>query len=212
MWDLDCPDWVDEENSNRAEKQREAVLYRIVESDHEQEPTAQLVRNWHRLIFEGIAPHDDYVGNFRDLNEAPPCLQEVDIDVNGHLFGVHHTRVLESIEEFFEEFRSQVAALDLQWSTHKGLETKSDIKLLVKLAAWAHGEWIRIHPFLNGNGRTARLWANYVFTRYGFGPIIAVRPRPSGQYPDAAGLSMQGQHDAMERIFLRILVISVTEP
>lgn len=36
-----------------------------------------------------------------------------------------------------------------------------------ELAAVVHGEWVRIHPYANGNGRIAGTWANWVATRYG---------------------------------------------
>jgi hypothetical protein len=31
----------------------------------------------------------------------------------------------------------------------------------------AHTRWVEIHPFVNGNGRTARMWANWILVRYG---------------------------------------------
>lgn len=31
----------------------------------------------------------------------------------------------------------------------------------VTLAAWTHAEFVRIHPFIDGNGRTSRLIMNY---------------------------------------------------
>lgn len=42
----------------------------------------------------------------------------------------------------------------------------------VQLAAWVHAEFIRIHPFQDGNGRCARLLLNYVLMKYEFLPII----------------------------------------
>lgn len=38
--------------------------------------------------------------------------------------------------------------------------------------AWSHWSFLRIHPFDDGNGRTARLLANYVLIRYGMPPIV----------------------------------------
>ena len=40
------------------------------------------------------------------------------------------------------------------------------------MAAWTHGEFVRIHPFVDGNGRTARLLLNYQLMANGFLPII----------------------------------------
>ncbi|MFP5232432.1 MAG: Fic family protein [Acidobacteriota bacterium] len=55
-----------------------------------------------------------------------------------------------------------------------------------------HAEWIRIHPFANGNGRTARLWANLVAMRYGLPPSIRLRPRPNLGYREAPARAMHG--------------------
>ncbi|MBQ7898043.1 MAG: Fic family protein [Clostridia bacterium] len=41
----------------------------------------------------------------------------------------------------------------------------------VELAAWTHAEFVRIHPFIDGNGRTARLIMNYQLMSQGFLPI-----------------------------------------
>lgn len=41
----------------------------------------------------------------------------------------------------------------------------------IELAAWMHAEFVRIHPFSDGNGRTARLIMNYQLMSAGFLPI-----------------------------------------
>ena len=41
----------------------------------------------------------------------------------------------------------------------------------IELAAWTHAEFVRIHPFLDGNGRTSRLLANYQLMNKGFLPV-----------------------------------------
>lgn len=44
---------------------------------------------------------------------------------------------------------------------------------LIELAAWSHAEFVRIHPFPDGNGRTARLIMNYQLMANGF-PAISI--------------------------------------
>ncbi len=39
-------------------------------------------------------------------------------------------------------------------------------------AALLHGEFVKIHPFIDGNGRTARLLLNFVLMKNGFTPVI----------------------------------------
>ncbi len=41
----------------------------------------------------------------------------------------------------------------------------------IELAAWTHAEFVRIHPFQDGNGRTSRLIMNYQLLSCGFLPI-----------------------------------------
>lgn len=41
----------------------------------------------------------------------------------------------------------------------------------IELAAWTHAEFVRIHPFIDGNGRTARLLMNYQLLSKGFLPV-----------------------------------------
>ncbi|MBO6178830.1 MAG: Fic family protein [Selenomonadaceae bacterium] len=40
------------------------------------------------------------------------------------------------------------------------------------VAAWIHAEFVRIHPFADGNGRTARMIMNYELMRGEFLPIV----------------------------------------
>lgn len=41
----------------------------------------------------------------------------------------------------------------------------------IELAAWTHAEFVRIHPFTDGNGRTSRMIMNYQLLMNGFLPV-----------------------------------------
>ena len=41
----------------------------------------------------------------------------------------------------------------------------------IEYAAWTHAEFVRIHPFIDGNGRTSRLLMNYQLMYAGFLPV-----------------------------------------
>lgn len=184
------PDWDEGSIPNkRAGIQRKAVLARVMNSDCKKLPSAKLVKGWHRDMFDGLVPAE-LIGNFRNLDKVPEALREVDVYVDdpefGRIYGVHHDEVLNRVEDFITEFKPEIKEFDQTWRILLGYGlTGFAIDQMIKLAAWAHGEWIWIHPFINGNGRTARLWMNYVFGRYEF-PAVDVRPRPDWPYDRAA--------------------------
>ena len=49
----------------------------------------------------------------------------------------------------------------------------------IELAAFIHAEFVRIHPFQDGNGRTARLLLNFMLMKAGYQPVIVeAKDRP----------------------------------
>ena len=50
---------------------------------------------------------------------------------------------------------------------YEDLNRKKDLNP-IELAAWTHAEFVRIHPFIDGNGRTSRLLMNYQLMSQGF--------------------------------------------
>ena len=53
---------------------------------------------------------------------------------------------------------------------YEDLNRKKDLNP-IELAAWTHAEFVRIHPFIDGNGRTSRLLMNYRLMSQGFLPV-----------------------------------------
>ena len=93
-----------------------------------------------------------------------------------------------------------------------GQEPDADqLAAILDLCAWAHAEWVRIHPFANSNGRTARLWANSLALRYGLPPFIRLRPRPNAGYGEAGAKAMQGDWKPTAIVFRRLLDDLVNE-
>ena len=41
----------------------------------------------------------------------------------------------------------------------------------VEFAAWTHAEFVKIHPYVDGNGRTSRMIMNYQLMANGFLPV-----------------------------------------
>lgn len=54
---------------------------------------------------------------------------------------------------------------------YEDLAWKKDSLNPIEYAAWTHAEFVRIHPFIDGNGRTSRLLMNYQLMYAGFLPV-----------------------------------------
>lgn len=69
----------------------------------------------------------------------------------------------------------------------------------VKVAAWAHWAIARIHPFVDGNGRVARLWQDLVLFRANLTCAI-IRPEDRCNYLDALGSADEGDFDPLVQL------------
>jgi len=191
-------------HQERATTQIDRVLARIFNKDSKDFPSADMVRSWHAEMMAGLMDDPDYEGDFRDEDEVPDALNGINVGV-GSNEGAHYKKVLGLVKKHFEEFDTKVKGLDDLWPRYEKLgELETAIDEMIKLAAWAHGEWVWIHPFACGNGRTARLWISYVFNRYGL-PAVQIRPRPGVPYGEAGRLSMEKRdHSLMEFVVYQL--------
>lgn len=82
-------------------------------------------------------------------------------NVDVYISGAQHTPP--SPNEMYRQVKNFYA--DLSW---KGNELN-----LIELAAWTHAEFVKIHPFPDGNGRTSRLIMNYQLLANGF-PAVSI--------------------------------------
>jgi Fic family protein len=77
-------------------------------------------------------------------------------------------------------------------------------------AIQAHLRLVNIHPFGDGNGRTARLLMNLIFLRAGY-PPVAIRPEDRIAYLDALeSNSLSNDHHAFDLLMLDRLKTTLT--
>ncbi len=101
----------------------------------------KIVKNIHALLMENI-----FIGGI---------YRNVDV----YISGAQHTPP--SPSELYRNIKDFYA--DLTW---KGRELNP-----IELASWTHAEFVKIHPFPDGNGRTSRLIMNYQLMANGFPPV-----------------------------------------
>jgi len=146
------------------------------------------------------APRLDYIGRFR----GESGLKRIQVHLGPKKAVLANTVGL-ALAAFERRVRSVVAALYARYPTEQQLDADG-LAAVIDLGAWAHAEWVRIHPFVNGNGRTARIWANFVFMRYGVPPVVRLRPRPDGGYGAASARAMDGEWKPTAVVFRQMLL------
>lgn len=123
---------------------KEAILY-VEEIVQKNEPLSEWqIKSIHRLVLKGI--NDEYAGAYRNQNVI--------------ISGAEH------IPPDFIVVPDQMKGL-ISW-----YEKKAPNLHPIERAAYLHGIFVGIHPFIDGNGRTARLLLNLELMKAGYPPTI----------------------------------------
>ncbi len=193
------PDW--DEDSPRLRQNLKQLLTGIrARALARKELQLDDAKAWHRAMMSGLTPPDKtMVGQFRG---ARP-LSAIEVKVGAYP-GVAAAKVASQTARFETTLRQITQHLDATIPLGTDL-TPDRLSAVIEACAWAHAEWVRIQPFANGNGRTARFWANALAMRYQLPPFIRLRPRPNFGYDAASGEAMLGNRKPTAVAFRRML-------
>jgi len=153
--------------SAEEQAQLTANLSRLLEKVHAGSYSSEamdiaLLEDLHRSIFGGVREH---AGRRR----APGRGSEYVV------FGPHrsfpHAQVEPALDKVFEDAKKSLRSLA------DNLDHADYDFAAIRLAAWVHAEVIRIHPFEDGNGRTARALMSLILVRTGMRPIAIESPK-----------------------------------
>jgi len=149
------PDW--DADGPQLRKNLAEVLEEIARASRRRDvPTLETARHWQIHFLKKLkVPDSRFMGAFR----GESGLENVQVKIGGR-YGVPAAEVADAVANFERKLQALVVELD-SWLP-VGEDPDADrLSAILDICAWVHSEWVRIHPFANGNGRTARLWANY---------------------------------------------------
>ena len=103
-------------------------------------------------------------GTPKEIRELNKIFQSREVDLNSHISDPAKRGILEKIFYFPPPHQEVPAAMSAF-----AKELKNRVRLLergkgdvVEIASWVFFEMTRIHPWADGNGRTARAWMNAI--------------------------------------------------
>ncbi|MDD4170002.1 MAG: Fic family protein [Desulfotomaculaceae bacterium] len=139
---------------------RDAIVFLEELVQNDESLTEWIVKNLHRLVLKNIA--HEHAGVYRNEN--------VIISGARHRPPAHYL-----VKEQMEQLVMKCSGL---WQDLHPIER----------ATLLHGEFVKIHPFIDGNGRTARLLMNFELMKKGYPPVI-IKKEMRSQYYDALDIA-----------------------
>lgn len=141
---------------------------------HREQFTLAVPLEWHSRIHEGCTsvPVEYYVGHYR--GETYVHLLKTDVSF-AHFNGAPAGEVAARLSQLEVQIQATLTRFDAEIaSSVEG--TKPRLNKLIDELAKHYAGWLRIHPFVDGNGRTARILVNWVLARYWQPLILPGRP------------------------------------
>lgn len=180
-----CPDFAYDSHPSKDclvdRVQQIVVELRGNQSDARQSTTDTRPR--HEQLFVDLTPpgFEHYAGHYR--GEPYPCLENCSVTVRGDSrVGAPPQAVAFHLRSLADGIDSGISTLDAVCSD-PNVDSVERLSAVVRLGCSIFEWFLRIHPYKDGNGHTARfvLWA--ILTRYGFVPARwPIHPRPSEPY------------------------------
>lgn len=127
-----------------------------------------IIERCHDVMFAAVFPRaaGKARGTHPDVNG--------DVEIGDLGYGTRFGVVPAEFDQCSADLARYIASLDAHVRAPLG---DDDFDAVLRVACWLHGEIVRIHPFWNGNGRTARICLNYFSFRYDLQLIRIRNPR-----------------------------------
>jgi Fic family protein len=183
MRDRDADPWqyTDEENG-RLGTNLQTLEHAVAIGQFTPLVSIEVLCRWHGRLFDGVR---EIGGRLRKPGFGPEFLSF------GNRRSVSFDRVASEMDQLERRIVSECRALDSALQTEgPGIEERA-----MTAAITLQVELVRIHPFVDGNGRTARLLTNWLLVRYGLRPVPLERPR--GEYIACMSRALDGDLDAL---------------
>ncbi len=152
----------------------------VFQLDSETEISTQLLLEIHSIAFSELY---DWAGSWRTTTVTV-----------GQLTPPEPSKVLQLMYQFID---------NLNFKIHNAFTQKDHIDCLT----FAHYEFIRIHPFNNGNGRTGRILMNIVALKFGYKPLELYHREGDSRktYIDAMKLADNGNFEPLTTLIRKEL-------
>lgn len=203
----DCPVWLDNVPASMADKYASLVadsLQRLDTLARDRHINCRDIRREHAWLFDDLVPMQCYAGNFRHESTNPTlkCLA-VNVRVGFHV-GEDYRSVPAAMERLCESHKQSLETIEASWGD---LSPRDRVKAFAAITAELVGGFIRIHPFINGNGRMSRLLWAWCCSRMSVKQQVRIYPRPDRgiDYERCMAECMQGRYARLANAIVQMM-------
>lgn len=210
-----CPEFEYDNHPHRQpvlKRETKSLVLGLQSGNIDGRETAADTRAIHARLFSGLVPFEYtyYAGHYRGENFR--CLKYYCVGVRGDpSVGAEPHFVLDRMKHLANIVQATLAGLDDSFSLpHEQLSLRDKIVYAVAAACRIFEEFLRIHPYANGNGHAGRfiIWA--ILGRYNIWPKrFTIEPRPQDPpytpYTDCIKAYRNGDHKLLEEYIFQCL-------
>lgn len=155
------------------------------------------------LLEDGLTPKGKTLREIYDLQNTKRVFESLDFsqEISHELIKKIHADLLENIDLRKEYRNRDIWVTNARFKSTPFYRVKSDLDLLLKwhdeskkkihtfvLATVFHHKFEKIHPFMDGNGRTGRMLMNFILMKNSHPPII-IQKKHRAEFLDALGIA-----------------------
>ena len=200
------------------EKYVEDFLIRFTYNSNAIEGNRLSLRDTHLILQENIIPQDATTYEYNEVLNTKNCMKfvkEYKGDFN-KTFVLKIHKLLTKNTKITLVGRYRDHNVIITGSPHRPPSNSEVSSLMIKLFIWynnnknkfhpvelaclVHSEFTRIHPFADGNGRTARIISNFILQKNGY-PMFFIDVKDRRKYYEALDKSDVGD----ERVFVKFI-------
>ncbi len=178
------------------------------------------------LLEEGRTPKDKTLREIYDVQNTKEVFIELldnKNDISHNLIEEIHRNLMKNIDLRIGYRTRDVKVFRSHFDSTPGPYVKTDMDLLLKwynenkrelhplvLASLFHHKFEKIHPFLDGNGRTGRMLVNIILMNCGYPPMIIYK-KDRMRYLDALGSADKINLTKMDKRYKKLVDFMVEE-
>lgn len=212
MHPVDCPEWeyqnVPEHGTLLASAARELLLV-LRRGELDALEHASDTRTIHARLFRELTPKDHpyFAGKYRGASFR--CLQYYSVGVPGDpRVGTAPERVQGEMDALARVVRYTIKGLDHGHALPNSQLSRVDKRIYTVAAACrVFEQFLRIHPYANGNGHAARFCLTAILGRYGYWlRSFPIEPRPPDPpYTDLVVAYRNGKREPLEKFIHQLI-------